>query len=147
MPAAVLAEEQRPRTIRERPVPWLVHQRIRFLVERRIRTRIPPSVRGPPLARAAPGATIIANLQTVNFTTPTCRNGEEESAKGVPPLPLAAMQKNALYAKGRTSGNDAGSSADELATKRLLVVRSAFAAGVSGMRIIDEGHSDSSRNP
>lgn len=51
------------RTQRDQPV----HQRIRFLVERGIRTRIPPSARNFPAARAVPGATIYANLQTCYF--------------------------------------------------------------------------------
>ena len=65
----MLAEKQHPRSVRERPIPQPVHQRIRFLVERGIRTRIPPSVRNFPRARAVPGATIYANLQTRYSTT------------------------------------------------------------------------------
>ena len=66
MPAAVLADGPARKPSRQP-----VHQRIRFLVERGIRTRIPPSGQVPsPAARAVPGATICANFRTCDFTTP-----------------------------------------------------------------------------
>lgn len=65
MPAAVLVGEPA-----QKPSRQPVHQRIRFLVERGIRTRIPPSGQVPsPAARAVPGATICANFQSSFFTT------------------------------------------------------------------------------
>lgn len=42
-----------------------VHQRLRFLVERGIPTRIPPSARSLAHARAVPGATIYANNREI----------------------------------------------------------------------------------
>lgn len=42
-----------------------VHQRLRFLVERGILTRIPPSARLLAHARAVPGATIYANNREI----------------------------------------------------------------------------------
>lgn len=47
-----------------------VHQRLRFLVERGVLTRIPPSARLLARARAVPGATIYANnREIVSFDT------------------------------------------------------------------------------
>ena len=65
MPAAVPADGPAHKSSRQP-----VHQRIRFLVEPGILTRVPPSGQVPSLAaRAVPGATICATFQTSDSTT------------------------------------------------------------------------------